>query len=99
MSQVDDIKVRLKVTIIEDDAALDISTATVKSIIFQKPDGTILTKTATFLTDGTDGIIYYDTIAGDLDQSGIYKVQGAVSIGSGSYKGSKSTFKVECNLE
>ncbi len=99
MSQVDDIKVRLKVTIIEDDAALDISTATVKSIIFQKPDGTILTKTATFLTDGTDGIIYYDTIAGDLDQSGIYKVQGAVSIGGGAYKGSKSTFKVECNLE
>lgn len=98
MSQVDDIKVRLKVTIIEDDAALDISTATVKSIIFQKPDGTVLTKTATFLTDGTDGIIYYDTIAGDLDQSGVYKVQGAVSIGGGSYKGSKSTFKVHCNL-
>lgn len=99
MSQVDDIKVRLKVTIIEDDISLDISTATVKSIIFQKPDGTVLVKTATFLTDGSDGIIYYDTVSGDLDQAGVYKIQGAVSIGGGSYKGSKSTFKVECNLD
>lgn len=98
MSQVDDIKVRLKVTITEDGADLDISTATVKTIIITKPDGTVLTKTATFLTDGTEGIIYYDTVSGDLDQSGFYKIQGYIEISGGSYYGSISTFKVFCNL-
>jgi len=99
MTQVNDIKVRLIVTMYEDGAVLDISTATAKSIIFRKPDGTIIEESATFLTDGTDGKIYYDTISTDLDLSGTYKVQGEVSINGGTYRGSVSSFSVKCNLE
>ncbi len=44
----------------------DISTATTKRILITQPDDTVLTKTASFSTDGTDGILTYTTIAGDL---------------------------------
>ena len=98
MSQVGDVKVRLILTIYEDDAILDISTSTAKSIIIRKPNGEILTVTATFLTDGSDGKIYYDTVSGDLDQSGMYKIQGSLLINSGIYKSSVKMFRVECNL-
>lgn len=98
MSQVNDIKVRLKLAIYEDGVALDISAATAKTIIITKPDGTQLMKMATFLTDGTDSLIYYDTISGDLDQSGLFKVQGLILISGGTYYSSISSFKVLCNL-
>ena len=99
MSQVDDIKVRIIETIYEDGEVLDISSATAKSIIIRKTDGTILTYTAEFLTDGTDGKIYYDTIDGDLDQTGTYKVQAEISINGGTYRGSVSSFTLKCNLD
>lgn len=99
MSQVDDIKVRLIVTIYEDDAVLNISTASSKSIIIRKPDGVIITATATFLTDGSDGKIYYDSVSGDLDTPGLYKIQGAIVINSGTYKSSIQMFRIDCNLE
>ena len=54
---------------------LDISGATVKQIVIKKPDNTILTKNGTFLTDGTDGILYYMTETSDIDQPGTYYVQ------------------------
>lgn len=98
MSQVNDIKVRLKVTIVEDDVPLSVAAATAKSIILMKPDGTVTVYPADFLTDGSDGIIYYDTVNGDLDQSGIYKIQGYIEIEGGTYKGSVQTFRINCNL-
>lgn len=98
MSQLNDIKVRIKLTVNEDDAALNISTATAKSIIIRKPDGTRTVYTATFLTDGSDSIIYYDTVSGDLDQSGVYKVQGLILMASGTYYTTVQTFRVECNI-
>lgn len=54
---------------------LDISSATTKNIIIEKPDSTILTASGSFVTDGTDGLLYYRTISGDLDQEGTYNVQ------------------------
>lgn len=98
MSQVNDLKVRLIITMYEDGVVLDISTATVKSIIVKKPNGTTTTYTAIFLTDGTDGKIYYDTVAGDLDSAGTYKTQGQISIDGGVYRSSVSAFVVKCNL-
>lgn len=98
MSQVDNINVRLIVIIHEDDEVLNISTASSKSIILKKPDGELTTFTASFLTDGTDGGIYYDTVSGDLDQSGVYKIQGLILIDGGTYKSSIEIFKVFCNL-
>jgi hypothetical protein len=62
-------------------AALDISTATVLVINFEKPDGDILTVAATLGTDGTS--LTYTTIADDLDQSGHWVYQGFVAYADG----------------
>ena len=62
----------------QDEAILDVSSASTKQIIFRKPSGATLTKVASFSTDGTDGRIQYATIAGDIDESGIWQMQGYV---------------------
>lgn len=44
---------------------------------FRKPGGiTVIEKTAQFLTDGTDGLMYYETTsAEDLDTVGVWRIQ------------------------
>lgn len=59
-------------------AVVDCSGVTTKQIIFKKPDNTLITKTAAFVTNGTDGKIKYRTIAGDIDQVGTWSCQGYV---------------------
>lgn len=96
---IDDKNVRFLVTIEEDCASVDISMCTAKKIIFQKPDGTTLEKDAEFLTDGTDGIIYYNTVDGDIDICGLWKIQAVIYIGSSSLFHSKiKSFRVYSNL-
>jgi len=56
-------------------APLNISSATTKNIIIEKPDDTIITTTGSFITDGSDGLLYYRTSATDINQAGIYNVQ------------------------
>ena len=80
-------------------SSVDVSTASTKQIIFEKPDNTFLTKTAEFDTDGTDGRIYYKTINGDLDMIGSWKKQGYVVIGVGKWKSNVDDFEVYENLE
>jgi hypothetical protein len=94
-----DIGTKLLVTVTDCGTVVDISTATTLAIYIRKPDGTILSRTGTLETDGTDGKMYYITQAGDLDVAGSYKIQGRVIFQSGaSYYTSKATFRVECNL-
>ena len=70
----------------ENDNIVDISSATTtKNIIFCKTDGTIVVKNASFKTDGTDGIMSYTTVSGDIDQSGMWKIQGYVVLATGSW--------------
>ena len=49
----------------------------------KKPSGAILTKPCT-PEDEINGIIYYDTIEGDLDEVGSYLIQAFVIFNSGS---------------
>ena len=87
------------ITITEDCVALNISAATVKEILLQKPSGAILTKAATFTVDGTDGRIYYSTLVGDIDEVGVWKIQARVELGSGSlYHSPIKSFKVMHNI-
>ena len=97
---VDDKNTRFIITISDSDCvAINISAYTTLNIIFTKPDGTIVTKTALFVTDGTDGQIYYATVAGDLDQSGVWKIQAYVGSGSSTaFSSNIKIFKVYCNL-
>ena len=70
---VDDIGTMFKITLYDDEVIVDVSGATVMQMLFLKPDGTNLTKTAYLFSDGTDGIIKYSTIADDLDIHGKWK--------------------------
>lgn len=74
--------------------AIDVSTAAVKYVYFQKPDGTKKKKTAAFYTDGSDGIIQYTSVSGDIDQTGLWQVQGYVETSDGKFFTQKTTFSV-----
>ena len=76
----------------------DISSATLKQLVFKKPNGNKLTKTAAFVTDGTDGKITYTTISGDIDIIGTWKLQGIITIGSNIFNSEIKSFKVNRNL-
>lgn len=93
-----DIAVQLLLTIQEDSATLDISGATSKSIVVKKPSGESNTYTASFYTDGSDGKIYYNTVSGDLDEVGLYKVQALVVLSGGTYRSDIKKFRVRDNI-
>lgn len=55
----------------------------------KKPDSTIITKICS-VEDVATGIIYYDTIANDLDLSGSYSIQAQIVFGSGNQNESET---------
>lgn len=77
---------------------VNIESATTMQIIFKKPDETTVTKTAAHSTDGTDGKMFYTTIADDVDQDGHWKYQGYVVMPGGSWKSDVLKFYVFPNL-
>lgn len=94
-----DIGTIFELTLMDDVVVVDISTATVLSIHFAKPDATTVTVTASLVTDGTDGKIQYITPdANFLDQTGGWKIQGKVTLSTGTWSSDISTFKVYKNL-
>lgn len=75
----------MKITFIDvdTDAAADISGyATTLQMVFTSPSGTVTAKTATFNTDGTDGIIKYTVESAFINAAGKWKVRGRVASGS-----------------
>jgi hypothetical protein len=94
-----DIGTQFRVTVQDcNSTAIDLSTASSKSIIFKKPNGTSLTKSASFLTDGSDGIITYTSESDDLDTVGSWKIQAHVVFPSGEWRSEFKSFKVHRNL-
>lgn len=94
----DDVGTRFELTFKDDGVVVDVSSATVKQVIFEKPDGTILTKNADFVNDGVDGKIEYVTVTDDIDAAGTWKLQGKVALTAGAYKSSVHEFRVYENL-
>ena len=94
-----DIGTIFRLTIVDcDDVFIDISSATTKTISFRKADGTTVTKTGVFYTNGTDGIIDYISVADDLDMSGSWKIQAFVILSTGEWSSDIGTFTVYDNL-
>jgi len=99
-----DIGTSFERTVQDNSVVVDVSGATLKEIIFQKPDangtpGAFVTQTAQFTTDGIDGKIRYITIANDLDVIGVWKWQAKVVLGAGTWKTDILEFEVHENLE
>ena len=95
-----DVGTRFQVTIKDDGSVVDLSAASGLTISFRKPSDTILNRTASTLVDGSaaSGVMYYDSVTGDLDEAGYYKLQGKVVLTSGTFYTDIHTFKVHCNL-
>lgn len=92
-------QVRIEVTVYkEDGTVIDISGATVKDFVFRKPDGELWTEDATFVTDGTDGKLYYQVGVDELDQVGLWKLQVSLNLGIGIRRSTIVPFEVHPNL-
>ena len=78
--------------------ALDISAADTKVIVFKKPNGESISRAASFVTNGSDGLLYYIIADGDLDQVGSWKIQGVVTVGAYIWHSNFESFKVLRNL-
>lgn len=75
---VDDFGYSIQLTIVQDGTAQDISSYTTRRFVFVAPDDIETTKTATFATDGTDGVLTYTVEEGFIDQVGIWSVYAQI---------------------
>ncbi len=96
-----DVGTAFECTIVDEDGnIMDVSGASTKEIWFGKPDLSVATFAAAFVTDGTDGKIQYVTAAeADLDQAGTWKIQGFVKFGSYELHSDIHKVKVFANLK
>lgn len=95
---VGDVGTGFRGTFKEDGSIVDISAASTKTITFEKPDGTTMVKAGSFVTDGTDGVLEYVSVDGDLDIGGDWRLQGYADIGSWAGHSDIVKFKVFDNL-
>lgn len=65
----------------QDNVVVDISSYTTLQMVFIAPDGTVTTKTASFGSDGTDGVVQYSIEDGLIDAAGDWQVFARVSSG------------------
>jgi len=83
----------------QDGKIVDVSSASTQQIKFKKPaDAVVVTQTSSFFTDGTDGIIQYTTLINDLDQAGVWEIQGFVVITLGSFNTDVKPVRIFGNL-
>ena len=68
-----------------EEVPVNISTASVKTVRFQKPSGEFFDRNCLLLTDGVDGKMYYSTVAEDLDELGTWKAQATVTLITGTF--------------
>lgn len=78
----------------EDNIAVDLSNPAVINFVLRRVNGSKKTVTGLPTTDGTDGKVYYQTTADDLDIAGNWKVQGIITIGLHTYPTDIHDFKV-----
>lgn len=99
---VGDTGTEFRITFLDQDGGIvDLSDndITAKQFLFKKPDGTLLTKTATLYTDGTDGIAKYLTLSTDLSAAGKWSLQGKITLMNGVIYSNIIRFDVKENLE
>lgn len=76
---VDDYGWLAQLVVTQDGTAVDISAYTTCQFVFRKPDGTTVTKTATFDDDGTDGVLNYTVESGLIDVPGRWRVWAVIA--------------------
>ena len=82
----------------EDSVAVDVSAAISITIYLRPPSLATKTVVGVFVTDGTDGLIKYTTVADDLDEVGPWDIQGKVELPAWHGYTSSVAFVVNPNL-
>ena len=95
---VGDIGTIFEVTIKDGASTLNVAGASTKQIIFKRPDNQTVAKAASFKTDGSDGILQYTTVSGDLNQNGTWSLQANLVLAAGTWRSDITTFEVHANL-
>lgn len=75
--------------------AINISTATSKKIYLVNRSGRLVSKDASFTTNGSDGKLYYTLVAGDIDIGGAWVREWKVIMPSGTWYTSVVDFEVD----
>ena len=97
----DDVGTRFLITVKDDGSLVNISGVSggsIHQVSFRKPSDTVIDRNATLQDYGISGVMHYDSVAGDLDEAGVYKLQAKVVIPSGTYYTDIYTFKVHSNI-
>jgi hypothetical protein len=90
----DDIGTVFKLTIVDQaGAVVDVSSDPSPEIKFRVSSQEI-TRVASFTTDGTDGVIQYTSVSGDLTPIGNWTMQGHVDLTAGEWHTTIVPFKV-----
>ena len=92
---VNDIGTAIVFTILEDGVALStLGSATTRQVKIRKPSGVEITKTASLVTDGSDGKMLITTVDGDLSEEGVFTFQPYIVIGSWQGHGNAVTQRI-----
>jgi hypothetical protein len=91
---VNDSGAQYRLTIRNAQGTTDVSGVVTKLMTFHRPDGSTIQREAAFYTDGTDGVICYTTIAGDLNVSGAWRVLAHVDFGQTEFQSEIHSFSV-----
>ena len=83
-------------TAVEVQTFIDLTTATTKEILVKRPDGSILTKTATYPSGYTasHGRIFFASLVTDFNEAGTYYVQAHIASVSTDHLGDNTSFIV-----
>lgn len=89
----------LQLTIIDTDtnAAADVSSYATSQVIYLRDelDNISAALVAAFATDGSDGLVNYTLVDGDIDEAGIWGVKVVLTSGSAELNTVWETFEVE----
>lgn len=97
--QADNAGIQLVVVAVDDTGApLNLRGVNSPQIVLQAPDGTVLTFTATLLTNGLDGALQYTTGVDDLVELGLYCIQAQFTLNGNAQSTRWGRFNVEGNI-
>ena len=96
--QLNDVGTLLRVIIQENNSVKNLAGITSSQIVLRKPSGSTLTKSSVFGSNGSDGIITYTTESGDIDEIGIWRIQGVITSGSAVFYSEVEEFTVNRNI-
>lgn len=98
--RVGDVGTVFEIVVTDEGGPVNIQFANTREFIFGKPTSGFITRPAQFVTDGTDGRLFYVSVPGDLDVPGVWRMQARVEVpGVGIFKTETCEFLVEPGID